>query len=87
MRAEEEETLLPGLLVSVLKVFFSRDFRSCNFPVAVIFDSIKVRFHHADKHVLGVCCSEGGGGKTEKSTFAPANLDAVFFVSVNNGAL
>jgi hypothetical protein len=41
VRAEEEETLLPGLLVSVLKVFFSRDFRSCNFPVAVIFDSIK----------------------------------------------
>jgi hypothetical protein len=72
---------------NVLKVFFARDFRSCNFPVAVIFDSIKVRFHHAYKHVLAVCCSEGGGGKTEKSTVAPANLDAVFFVSVNNGAL
>jgi hypothetical protein len=68
-------------------VFFARDFRSCNFAVAVIFDSIKVRFHHAYKHVLAVCCSEGGGGKTEKSTFAPANLDAIFFVSVYNGAL
>jgi hypothetical protein len=72
---------------SVLKVFFARDFRSCNFPVTVIFDSIKVRFHHAYKHVLAVCCSEGGGGKTEKSTFAPANPDAIFFVSVYNGAL
>ncbi len=70
----------------VLKVFFARDF-PCNFPVAVIFDSIKVRFHHAYEHVLAVCCFEGGGGKTEKSAFAPANLDAVFFVSVNNGAL
>jgi hypothetical protein len=70
-----------------LKVFFARDYRSCNFPVAVIFDSIKVRFHHDYKNVLAVCCSEGGGGKTEKSTFAPANLDALFFVSVNNGAL